>query len=79
MATYIAVIRKTPDTDYWVDIPDIPGCVSRGATAEAAKRNFREALALHLKGDAALPPPRTRQQLRADELEDSVDTFEIEI
>jgi predicted RNase H-like HicB family nuclease len=45
MAAYVAVIRKVPGTDYWVDIPDIPGCISRGATPDAAKANFREALA----------------------------------
>lgn len=77
MASYIAVIRKAEGTDYWVDIPDIPGCVSRGQTPEAARANFREALALHLKDRQTLPPPRA--QLAAEELEDSIETFTIEL
>jgi len=79
MASYIAVIRKTAGTDYWVDIPDIPGCVSRGETPEAARANFREALDLHLQDRKTLSPPRTRAQLTADDLEDSVETFTVEL
>lgn len=78
MASYIAVIRKTEGTDYWVDIPDIPGCVSRGETPEAARASFREALDLHLQDrKTLLPPPRTR--LTADDLQDSVETFTVEL
>lgn len=31
---YIALIRKDRNTDYWVDIPDLPGCISSGETEE---------------------------------------------
>ena len=80
MAAYVAVIRKVADTDFWADIPDIPGCVSRGATAEAATANLREALALHL-GGAGEPPkkPRAADQLTKEELEDAVETAIIEL
>lgn len=30
MAFYTALIRKESGTDYWIDAPDIPGCVSSG-------------------------------------------------
>ena len=36
MASYVAVIRKEPNTAYWVDAPDIPGCASSGDTIAAA-------------------------------------------
>lgn len=79
MTEYIAVIRKAPGTDYWIDIPDIPGCVSRGATPEEAKVHFREALALHLEKAAPAEPPRTAGQLTKEELEDAVETTIIEL
>jgi hypothetical protein len=49
MASYVAVIRKEPNTAYWVDAPDIPGCVAEGETIEAAKKNFGEALVRQAK------------------------------
>lgn len=79
MPQYIAVVRKAEGTDYWIDIPDIPGCVSRGDTPEAARANFREALEIHLQDRNTLPPPRTRAELTADDLEDSVETFAVEL
>lgn len=80
MAEFVAVIRKVPGTDYWADIPDIPGCVSRGATPEEAIANIREALALHLeKGGATAKPPRRAGELAKEELEDAVETVIIEL
>ncbi len=46
---YIALIRKDAGTDYWVNIPDISGCIASGETEEEAKVQFAEALKLHLK------------------------------
>ncbi|HUY11640.1 MAG TPA: type II toxin-antitoxin system HicB family antitoxin [Candidatus Dormibacteraeota bacterium] len=44
-----------------VTVPDLPGCVSTGATLEETKRNIQEAIDLHLEGmreDAVpVPPP----------------------
>ena len=31
---YVALIRKEDTTEYWVDIPDLPGCISAGKTEE---------------------------------------------
>jgi predicted RNase H-like HicB family nuclease len=69
-SSYIALIRKEDNTDFWVDIPDIPGCVSSGETPEAAMKNFEEALSLHLKAlmqipGVELPPPRSLEQVLA--------------
>lgn len=80
MPKYLAVIRKAEGTDYWIDVPEIPGCVSRGRTIEAAKANIREALLLHLKENQPLVPGRrTADQLTEEELEDAVETCVIEL
>lgn len=82
MASYVAVIRKEPNTAYWVDAPDIPGCVAEGDTIELAKQNFSEALALHLReGDDPnmRRPPRMLAEFDDEELEGAVETYLIEV
>ena len=83
MATYVAVIRKTPRTDYWVSIPDLPGCASNGKTIAAAKENFREALALHLESmhanGHAPAAPRTPEQFSVEDLEGLVESYLVTI
>ena len=50
-----------PDAGYGVVFPDLPGCVSAGATIQEAAAMAAEALALHLEGLAEegepLPEP----------------------
>ncbi len=53
MATYIALLRKQKTSDYGVEFPDFPGCVTAGRTLEEAQEAAREALELHLEGMAA--------------------------
>ena len=50
MTVYIALLRKEPKSDFGVDFPDFPGCVSAGSTTEEAARMAREALELHIEG-----------------------------
>ena len=50
MATYIALLRKDEASDYGVDFPDLPGCVTAGRTLEEARVAAAEALTLHLEG-----------------------------
>lgn len=65
---YIALIRKEDDTDYWIDIPDLPGCISRGETIDDAMKNFQNALELHLGGlKHKLPPPRSKDEVLGEE------------
>lgn len=69
---YIALIRKEEGTDYWVDVPDIPGCVSRGQTTDEAMANFQQALESHLalmrETKQELPSPREKDDvLNAEE------------
>ncbi|WP_065331620.1 type II toxin-antitoxin system HicB family antitoxin [Tritonibacter mobilis] len=80
MAEYVAVIRKAEGTDYWIDLPDIPGCVSRGTTEAAARDNLKEALAQHIaKTGLPAKAPRPADQLTQEELEDAVETCIIEL
>jgi predicted RNase H-like HicB family nuclease len=47
MASYIALLRKDKNSDYGVEFPDLPGCISAGTTLEEARRMAEEALAAH--------------------------------
>ncbi len=64
---YIALIRKEADSDYGVEFPDLPGCVTAGATLDEAAAMAREALALHLEGMAEegepLPEPSSLEDV----------------
>lgn len=70
MDYYYAYIRKDDDSDFGVDFPDFPGCVSAGATADDAIAAAEEALALHVSGLTAaglpLPGPSDLGLLHAD-------------
>ena len=80
---YVALIRKESGTDYWVDIPDLPGCVSSGATEEEAKANIQEGLKLHLEAlkeqGTALPVPRSRDDVLAAEEDEYLSDYIVEI
>ena len=46
---YLIVIEPT-DTGFSAYSPDLPGCVSTGATRKEVERNMQEATELHLEG-----------------------------
>ena len=46
---YTAVVEKAP-ANYSAYLPDVPGCVATGQSAEEALKNLRQALAFHLEG-----------------------------
>ncbi|HJO58666.1 MAG TPA: type II toxin-antitoxin system HicB family antitoxin [Nitrospinaceae bacterium] len=48
MVSYIAYLRKEKNSDFGVEFPDLPGCVSAGKTLEEAKAMAVEALAGHV-------------------------------
>jgi predicted RNase H-like HicB family nuclease len=50
MTTYIALLRKEAGSDFGVDSPDFPGCVTAGKTLDEARRMAVEALELHIRG-----------------------------
>jgi len=55
---YAVVIEKGPD-NYFAYVPDLPGCIATGATAEQAEAEIREAIEFHLEGmrEDGLPIP----------------------
>jgi len=44
-----ALVYRDEDRMYIVEVPELPGCVSQGATRRAALRNVREAIAGYLE------------------------------
>jgi predicted RNase H-like HicB family nuclease len=46
---YIAYIRKDDDSDYGIEFPDFPGCVSAGKSLEEAHAMGAEALAAYVE------------------------------
>ncbi|MCX7016005.1 MAG: type II toxin-antitoxin system HicB family antitoxin [Candidatus Sumerlaeota bacterium] len=55
---YAIVIEKA-DNNYAAYVPDLPGCVATGRTAEEMQRLIREAIEFHLRGlrEDGLPIP----------------------
>lgn len=67
---YPVLIHKDRKSDYGVSVPDLPGCVSAGATVDEALAMAREAIELHLEGviesTGVVPLPSSFERLRAD-------------
>lgn len=70
MPAYIALMRKDPDTDYGIDFPDFPGCVTAAEDMEQAREMAEEALRFHIEGLLAdgerLPKPSNFEKVMAD-------------
>ena len=81
--TYVVLIRKEPQTDYWAEIPDIPGCAACGETAEAALASFEDALCLHIKGlvddGIQLPPPRGIEEVISSDSGSFAEIYTVEV
>lgn len=67
---YPVVIHKDRKSDYGVSVPDLPGCVSAGATVDEALAMVREAIELHLEGlieeGGVVPLPTPIERLQGD-------------
>ena len=50
MTAYLALLRKEDGSDYGVDFPDFPGCVTAGRSLDEARLMAAEALELHIEG-----------------------------
>ena len=61
-----AIVIENAGANFSAYVPDLPGCVATGATAEDAERLLREAMALHLEGmredGTPIPEPSSRVQ-----------------
>lgn len=70
MATYIAFLRQDKDTDFGVDFPDFPGCITVGKTLEEAHKRASKALKFHIKGmledGDPIPEPSSLDDILAD-------------
>jgi predicted RNase H-like HicB family nuclease len=70
MTTYFALVRKDPESDYGVDFPDFPGCVTAGTTFEEACLMANEALQFHIEGmvedGALIPAPSSLDVIMSD-------------
>ena len=70
MASYIALLRKDSDSDYGVDFPDFPGCVTAGPTLDQARVMAAEALTGHMaclvESDHDIPEPSTLDAIMTD-------------
>lgn len=68
--SYIGLLRKNKDTDFGVNFPDFPGCISAGTTLEEARQMAQEALRAHVSwmvedGDE-VPPPTDLDTIMSD-------------
>lgn len=70
MSSYIALLRKDTDSDYGVEFPDFPGCVTAGENLDEARRMAEEALTFHIEGmledSAPLPEPSGLEAVMAN-------------
>jgi predicted RNase H-like HicB family nuclease len=70
MASYIGLLRKEAGSDYGVEFPDFPGCVTAGADLDEARRMAADALAFHIEGmiedGATIPEPSSLEAVMAD-------------
>ena len=45
-----AIVIEQAEGNYSAYVPDLPGCVATGATAQEVETNIREAIEFHLEG-----------------------------
>ncbi len=69
MTAYVALLRKQSDTDYGVDFPDFPGCITAGITLDDARAMAAEAAQLHIEGmiedGVPIPAPSRLEDIMA--------------
>jgi predicted RNase H-like HicB family nuclease len=70
LPTYIALLRKDPDSDYGVDFPDFPGCITAGSALEETRAMAQEALEAHVECmvdlSQTIPEPSSLDVVMAD-------------
>lgn len=59
-----AIVIERANSNYSAYVPDLPGCIAMGATAEEAEKTIREAIEFHLAGlredGSPIPQPSSR-------------------
>jgi predicted RNase H-like HicB family nuclease len=70
VTVYIALLRKDPDSDFGVDFPDFPGCITAGSTLEETREMAAEVLEFHIEGmleeGLPIPGPSSLEAIMAD-------------
>jgi predicted RNase H-like HicB family nuclease len=70
MGTYIALLRKEKNSEFGVDFPDFPGCITGGETLDEAHKRASEALKFHIRGmiedGDPIPEPSSLDAIMAD-------------
>jgi predicted RNase H-like HicB family nuclease len=70
VTTYIAWLLKDPDSDYGIDVPGYPGCITAGSTLEGTRGITAAALEFHiqdmLEEHLPIPEPSRLEVVRAD-------------
>jgi predicted RNase H-like HicB family nuclease len=64
-----AIIFEKAESNWAAYVPDLPGCVTTGATREETKRNIREAIELHIEAMSEIGEPVPEPASYADEIE----------
>ncbi len=56
---YLIILEHAEGSNFSAYVPDLPGCVSTGATREECLQNIREAISMHIDGmrEDGLPIP----------------------
>jgi len=70
VAGYTIRIDKDARNDWGVSVPDLPGCVTTGKTADSALRRIQGAIVLHLRDlrEDGINPPLPRPALDRPEV-----------
>ena len=63
---YPAIFHVAEEGGFWVEFPDLEGCVTNGATLEEAFAMAKEALALYLDGMEELPKATALESLETE-------------
>jgi predicted RNase H-like HicB family nuclease len=70
MPSYIALLRKDPDSDYGIEFPDFPGCVTAAEDMVEVRELAEEALRFHIEGlledGGSLPKPSNFEKIMAN-------------
>lgn len=70
VTAYVALLRKQADSDFGVEFPDFPGCITAGITLEDARQMAAEALLLHIEGmmedGSPIPEPSRLDKILID-------------
>ena len=61
MRTYTIVVEPDQDGGYFVTVPALPGCFTRGSTIEQCRERAVEAIEVHISGLQADASPSLRK------------------